>query len=852
MWPLSATDWYRATLVFSAAAALASWPVRHEPRSAAAARTSAPAPLAAAPTPAPTPVHAIAPIAPVAPFAPVPTNLLAIRVTMNGIPKPAAEVSLTDGSRPTLVTAITDHAGIARFSQLAPGAYEVWARDGALVSNLARIDEVATPTAPRPELALALAPGATARGQVAIDGIAQPPTGATVTLVPVDVDHVTRTTTVDARGAFVLAGLPPGKWKIEGALPGHVQAQDQFVTLTAEPPPGPGAGSAKPELTVTMLRAGAVSGVVVDGNGTPVANATIVLRKQGAQVMTAERFVSKQLRWVHPLAGRRWLPWGENLKFGASRPGVRNAECGQGHCGVDIGSIRGTVIHAAADGEITMAHAESHGEAGRAIAIDHGHGLKTYYMHLDALRPGLELGMRVRAGDALGTMGDTGFARGPHLHFALSQEREGRTWYLDPEPVLQHAVVLAQPRGLDPIDARDAKVIASAIQPSTSREPPRTFTTDSQGRYRVDGIAPGSYVAVAFAPALAPGSSPSFAIRSGSDTPEIRITMHPGVLVQGRVIGRDGPLPGVTVIANAGSGESTAKVAATSTSPQGEFTLRALSGTITLAVSAPGYGVIERTLALGDFGPRRREDFTMLVENAQLRGQVLAADGGAAANVTVRIVDGPTRKQTTTDHAGRFVIDRAAAGAYTLEVSGGDFPTTRAPAQADRWAEIRLARAGGLRIDLREARSLAPLDKLVVEASSGERTATATTDATGIATLRGLVPGTWTVRVRAKGFTSLVHTVTVRAAIDDVRLLLARSATLAGVVRDRRGARVANARVFTDGISTTTDALGNFRLPDAPSGTYWLEAELDGIRGATQIQIQPGTERQTIEIELPM
>jgi hypothetical protein len=843
MWSASGSDWTRAALVFSATAALATWPVGDRPKTATAAHTSAPAaPVAIKPT-APAIAQPTSPI--VAPAAPKPTNVLAVRVTANGAAKPSAEVNLSDGSRPTLATAITDHEGIARFEQLAPGAYEVWAREGTLVSNLARIDELAT----KPEVALELAPGVAVRGQVTVDGIAEAPKSASITLVPVDVDHVIRVAAADANGKFSLAGVPAGKWRIEGALSGHVQAQDQVVELKTKPLEAP----ADPELTVTMLRAGAVGGVVVDGNGTPVANATIVLRKQGAQVMTTERFVSKQLRWVHPLAGRRLLPWGEFVRFGAPRAGARNAECGQGHCGVDIGSIRGTAIHAAADGEVTIAHVESRGEAGRAIAIDHGHGLKTYYMHLDTLRAGIEPGLRVRAGDALGTMGDTGAARGPHLHFALSQEREGRTWFLDPEPVLQHAVVLAQPRTLDPIDAADAKLIASIRQPhAPTAEPTRTFTTDSQGRYRVDGVGPGAYVAVAFAAALAPGSSESFTIRSGSDTSDVRITMHPGVLVQGRVVGRDGPLPGVSVIANAGTGESAAKVATTTTSAQGDFTLRALSGNITLAVSAPGYGVVERTLALGDYGPRRREDFTLLVENAQLRGQVLMADGGAAANVNVRIVDGPTRKQTTTDRAGRFTIDRAAAGNYVLEIAGGDFPATRAAAQSDRWTEIRLERGGGLRVDLRDARSYAALKDLAIEATGpGGASATATSDATGIAALRGLVPGTWTVRVRAKGFTQLTQTIQVRTATDDVRLMLSRSATLAGVVRDRRGARVANVRVFTDGISTTTDALGNFRLPDAPAGTYWLEAELDGVRGATKVSVDAGSERQTIEIELP-
>lgn len=815
---LSMIDWQRTALAFSAIAALAVWPSPRKPFTPA----PVPPPVAVA---KPTIVQQPPAITegPTAVAAPKPTNVLAVRV------QPGAEVSLSDGSRPTLATAIADREGIARFEQLQPGAYEVWAKADGLVSNLARISELAK----EPEVALALAPAST------VKGTSEAMTG-TVTLVPIDVDHVVRVAQVD-NGRFSISGLPFGKWRVEGAASGYVQSGEQILDAS-----GPSS-----EVAVRMLRTGAVSGQVVDGNGAPVANATIVLRRQGGGIATEGQRLDARIRWVHPLAGRRVLPPGEHLRFGATRSGVRPIECGQGHCGVDIGSTRGTIIHAAADGEVVIAHLEASGEAGRAIAIEHGQGVRTYYMHMDELRPGIEVGQRVRAGDALGTMGDTGLAFGPHLHFALTQERGGRTWYVDPEPILAHAVVLAQPRTLDPIDSKDAKLIA-AFRRETPVESARSLSTDASGRYRIDGIAPGSYVAVAFSAALAPGTSEGFAIRSGVDTPDVRIAMHPGVLVEGRVVGRDGPIAGAMVTAGAGGGEASTKIASTLTSAQGDFTLRALSGAITLSVTAPGHGVVERSISLGDAGPRRREDFSLVVENSQLRGQVIASDGGPAVGVIVRVAEGPTKRQVVTDRTGKFSIDRAAAGAYVLEVGGGDYPVARTNAQSDRWAEIRLERGGSLHVELRDAFNSSPLNNARIEGDGpGNRTASATTDASGAANLRGLAPGEWTFKVRAKGFSELTKSVTVRAVPDDLRLTLARSATLSGVVRDRRGIRIANARVFVGELSTTTDAAGNFKLSDAPSGTYWLEAELDGVRGAVQVRLEPGGERQAVEIELP-
>jgi len=62
----------------------------------------------------------------------------------------------------------------------------------------------------------------------------------------------------------------------------------------------------------------------------------------------------------------------------------------------------------------------------------------TQYMHLDEVA-NLKPGMRVRAGDKLGTVGGTGVLHSePHLHFtvAVRSKEDGPEVYLDPEPLL--------------------------------------------------------------------------------------------------------------------------------------------------------------------------------------------------------------------------------------------------------------------------------------------------------------------------------------------------------------------------------------------------------------------------------
>jgi murein DD-endopeptidase MepM/ murein hydrolase activator NlpD len=85
------------------------------------------------------------------------------------------------------------------------------------------------------------------------------------------------------------------------------------------------------------------------------------------------------------------------------------------HPGIDISTPHGTKIHAPADGVVVSCGVK--GGYGNAVVIDHGYGIVTRYAHMSAfnVRPG----QRVRRGDVVGFVGNTGKSTAPHLHYEV-------------------------------------------------------------------------------------------------------------------------------------------------------------------------------------------------------------------------------------------------------------------------------------------------------------------------------------------------------------------------------------------------------------------------------------------------
>ena len=131
---------------------------------------------------------------------------------------------------------------------------------------------------------------------------------------------------------------------------------------------------------------------------------------EGMHLQMLYRTVSPERLWrgafVRPVAGTE-PPSG----FGARR--IINGRPRAAHGGADYRAPQGTPVVAANAGRVALV-----GEyffPGRLIALDHGLGLYTLYFHLDSVA--VSEGDRVDRGQPIGTVGATGRATGPHLHF---------------------------------------------------------------------------------------------------------------------------------------------------------------------------------------------------------------------------------------------------------------------------------------------------------------------------------------------------------------------------------------------------------------------------------------------------
>ncbi len=90
-----------------------------------------------------------------------------------------------------------------------------------------------------------------------------------------------------------------------------------------------------------------------------------------------------------------------------------------GHNAVDIASAEGTAIIASADGVVSLIRGGDawNGGYGNYIVLNHKNGVQTLYAHLSKIE--VDKGDKIKQGQKIGEMGNTGRSTGTHLHFEI-------------------------------------------------------------------------------------------------------------------------------------------------------------------------------------------------------------------------------------------------------------------------------------------------------------------------------------------------------------------------------------------------------------------------------------------------
>lgn len=220
--------------------------------------------------------------------------------------------------------------------------------------------------------------------------------------------------------SFRVSGPPPAALRVE-----LIRARDSSVVQTWAPAPAPGSVQ---RVVWNGGSAGRFAGPGRYSFRLTAANAGGALARS-SHLTDLTRDAFDLYDHTFPVRGRHYFG-GAGARFGAGRGGRRH----QGH---DVLARCGTTMVAARGGKVRFKG--YHRAAGNYLVIDGaGTGLDYVYMHLAEPTPFLKSD-RVHTGQRIGAVGQTGNARGCHLHFELWG---APGWYsgggpFDPLPALQ-------------------------------------------------------------------------------------------------------------------------------------------------------------------------------------------------------------------------------------------------------------------------------------------------------------------------------------------------------------------------------------------------------------------------------
>jgi hypothetical protein len=293
------------------------------------------------------------------------------------------------------------------------------------------------------------------------------------------------------------------------------------------------------------------------------------------------------------------------------------------------------------------------------------------------------------------------------------------------------------------------------------------------------------------------------------------------------------PIAGASVTAGGSSA---------TTNGSGAYTITGLApGTYTATASATGYTAQSTSVTLTG-GSTTTQNFALTPNPGTITGTVTdTANATPIAGATVSYSGGTA----TTDNTGSYTLTSVPEGTYTLTVSASGYQTQTQGVTVGPGATVTqnfalTAQTTTLTGTVTDASTAKTIAGATVSAGGS----TATTNGSGVYTISGLAPGTYTATASANGYTAQSASVTVNSGATTTQnfALTPNPGTITGTVTNAaNGSPVSGATVSYSGGSTTTDGTGTYSLTNVSEGTYPVTASGAGYQAQTQnVTVAPG------------